>query len=142
MSPGEAPASTSRLRVLVADDDPTVRRCLCRSLRRYHDVEEAADGAEVVTRVRDGERFDAVLMDLEMPRMDGRRALEALEATAPALADRTLIVTGGTRLPELAQWLGRLRPERVHWKPVDMDALVVCIDRLHEMRVPSPVGPR
>ena len=95
-----------------------------------------------MTRVRSGERFDVVLMDLDMPVMDRRRALEALAATAPALADRTLIVTGGARSPELAEWLGGLGPERVHWKPVDVDALVVSIDRLHETATPLPVGPR
>jgi CheY-like chemotaxis protein len=126
--------SSARLRLLVADDDLPLRKVLCRALRRHHDVEEASDGSEVLSRVRVDARFDAILLDLEMPIMNGRRALAALSAVAPALASRTLIVTGGASTPELQRWLGALPPGRVHGKPIHMDSLMAAIEGLAQPR--------
>jgi CheY-like chemotaxis protein len=67
----------------VADDDPAVRESLCRGLRRYFEVEEVGDGVDVVARVEAGKTFAAIIMDLEMPLLDGRRTLERLAAIAP-----------------------------------------------------------
>jgi CheY-like chemotaxis protein len=54
-------------------------------------VTEAIDGADAVDQVESGGRFDLVLMDLMMPRMNGRQALDRLRVIAPELADRTVI---------------------------------------------------
>ncbi|MBK8975678.1 MAG: hybrid sensor histidine kinase/response regulator [Planctomycetes bacterium] len=61
-------------RVLVVDDERSNRRLLVAQLERAgHTTEECADGAEAVCRVLSGAPgwFDLVLMDLEMPGMDG-----------------------------------------------------------------------
>ena len=119
-----------RLRVLVADDDLAVRTAVCRGLRRHFDVEEVGDGAQVLACIQAGKSFDAILMDVEMPVMDGRRALEALAVMSPALAERTIIVTGGASTPELQRWIEGLAPGRVHSKPVAVAVLIATIEGL------------
>ncbi len=64
----------TRLRVLIADDSPTNRKLALRLLeKRGHFAVAVEDGHEAVRAVTDG-MFDAVLMDIQMPRMDGYEA--------------------------------------------------------------------
>jgi DNA-binding NarL/FixJ family response regulator len=68
------------IRLLVADDHPMLREGLVAVLGTQPDfdvVGEAADGSEVV-RLAENLRPDVILLDLEMPRVDGVAALERL----------------------------------------------------------------
>ena len=110
--------ANQRLRVLVVDDDGVLRNAIARMLMAASFVvEKAADGAEMLDRVKAGESFDFILMDLEMPRMDGRVALAQLEQIAPELAKRTLIMTGGSNVLALQAWIESLGPGKVLFKP-------------------------
>lgn len=67
-------------RVLVVDDDLTVREVVVSYLKvDGHDVVEAADGVEALHEVR-RERFDAVVLDLMMPGVDGLEVCTRLRA--------------------------------------------------------------
>jgi two-component system response regulator MprA len=58
-------------KLLVVDDDPALSRTLRRALTvEGYDVECAADGGEALQRLA-AERFDAVVLDVAMPRLDG-----------------------------------------------------------------------
>jgi two-component system response regulator MprA len=58
-------------KLLVVDDDPALSRTLRRALTvEGYDVECAADGGEALQRLA-ADRFDAVLLDVAMPRVDG-----------------------------------------------------------------------
>ena len=68
------------IRILVADDHPMLREGLVAVLSTQPDFDvigEAADGAEVV-RLAEALRPDVILLDLEMPDVDGVAALEGL----------------------------------------------------------------
>jgi CheY-like chemotaxis protein len=68
------------MRILVADDAEDIRVTMQVLLElRGHEVTTAADGKQAVD-VALGERPDAVLMDLQMPVMDGFAATRALRA--------------------------------------------------------------
>ena len=70
----------TRIRILVADDHPMLREGLVAVLSTQPDfdvVGEAADGSEVVSLAR-SLRPDVILLDLEMPDVDGIAALERL----------------------------------------------------------------
>ena len=75
--PGEARAAASR-KILVAEDNPVNQVVAARLLeRRGHEVTVAANGREAVAAV-ERERFDLVLMDVQMPEMDGFEATAAI----------------------------------------------------------------
>ena len=57
--------------ILIVDDSPSVRRMVALTLRGAgYDVTEAGDGQDALDRVA-AARFDAILTDQNMPRMDG-----------------------------------------------------------------------
>lgn len=70
-------------KILIVDDEIQIRRTL-REILEFEDyqVEEAADGMECVTRVQN-DKFDAVILDIKMPKMDGMEALERVQMLRP-----------------------------------------------------------
>ena len=66
------------VRILFVDDMPDTRE-LFRMVLKLHGVETrlAEDGREAVSAVEE-ERFDAIIMDVEMPRMNGWDAVRAI----------------------------------------------------------------
>ena len=71
-------AGARKLRVLVADDNPTNREVLGKILERGgHDATLVNDGEQALDAVEHG-RFDIVLLDRNMPRMGGMEALQAI----------------------------------------------------------------
>jgi len=82
-----------RIRVLLADDQPLLRRGFAMILGAQADIEvvgEAADGAEAV-RLTGLLRPDVVLMDVRMPGMDGIEATRTITSVSPAT--RVIILT-------------------------------------------------
>lgn len=126
-------AEPKRPRVLVVDDAPDMRRSIGRLLRAHADVVEACDGQDAVDRVAasvaSGETIDAILIDVEMPRLNGRDALAAIEKIAPALAARAIVMSGGAWDQVLGTWLRTLPAERLLWKPMTPEALRKALQR-------------
>lgn len=83
----------AKIRVLVADDHPMLREGLVTVLDTQQDFEvvgEAADGSEVV-RLAERLNPDVILLDLEMPGVDGVAALEKLRSAGSEA--RTIVFT-------------------------------------------------
>jgi two-component system, LytTR family, response regulator len=73
-----------RIRTLIADDEPLARERLRALLARHADFEiigECANGADTIDAISEL-RPDLVLLDVEMPRVDGFAVLEALDPDA------------------------------------------------------------
>jgi len=86
-----APAVGRSLQVLVADDDPVNRQIAQRMLERLgHRVRTVSDGAAVVDAWRRG-LDDVILMDLEMPGLDGVQATREIRRD-PTAARRPWII--------------------------------------------------
>jgi signal transduction histidine kinase/CheY-like chemotaxis protein len=74
------PRSPDRRRLLLADDSADNRRLVQLFLRQQpYDVEQVEDGAEALAAFRAGE-YDLVLMDVNMPNLDGLAATRAIRA--------------------------------------------------------------
>ena len=69
-------------RIVIADDDPNIGRILRDRLKELgHEVDHVSDGVEAL---RLADSADLMLLDLEMPRLDGFAVLERLKAQAGA----------------------------------------------------------
>lgn len=79
---------SSTARVLVIEDDPPSRMMLARGLQRLgFDVEASQDAIEAQARMRTAgaSAYDAVVVDLRMPKMDGLEFVTWLESFDPNL---------------------------------------------------------
>ncbi len=93
----EAPvpaAPTKHLeRILVVDDETLVREATTRLLAELgYEVSGAQDGDEALMRLSQGEEFDLVILDLQMPRLGGTETLSRLRDLQPNLK---VILTSG-----------------------------------------------
>jgi adenylate cyclase len=83
---------TKSMKVLVVDDSKTLRRILIRELNSIGitNIAEAGDGNEAVERLR-VEKFDLMLLDMEMPELDGLGVLKVVKST-PELSYLPVII--------------------------------------------------
>lgn len=108
-------------RVLIADDDQSIRTLVVRMMHRAGFMTvEATDGQDAIEQL-DAGRFDALVLDLMMPRVDGFGVVDHLIQTQPTMMEKTVVMTA---FPKAAA------KERLHHlcsilpKPFDMDELV------------------
>lgn len=81
ISSGRISMASSKPRVLVVDDNPSIRSLLSAELETLgYDVETVVDGQEAVERIGRGDvPIDLIIMDVMMPRMDGYQAATILK---------------------------------------------------------------
>lgn len=83
--------SSLRPDILVVDDDPSLRKVLRTSLTMSgFAVEEACHGEDALARVQ-GNCFDVVLLDIDMPGIDGVEACRRIKAILPQI--RIIMIT-------------------------------------------------
>jgi DNA-binding NarL/FixJ family response regulator len=81
-------AKGSAIQILLADDDPLVRQALRSALQAYLNIKvvgEANDGEETLVRVEQL-RPTIVVMDINMPRVDGITATRLIKARYPEIS--------------------------------------------------------
>lgn len=72
-------------RVLIVDDETPIRKSLLDILEyEGYQVDEATDGLECIAKVQQ-EKYDVIVMDIKMPKMDGIEALERLQLIEPQI---------------------------------------------------------
>lgn len=87
--------STSRLseRILVVDDETLVREATAELLSELgYEVSAVQDGDEALMRINQREQYDLVILDMQMPRLDGQETLSRLREASPYLK---VILTSG-----------------------------------------------
>ena len=109
------------LRVLLVDDESDFVEALASRLEiRGMAVSTAADGPEAIAQVT-AHKFDAIILDLAMPGMDGIETLRALKDIAPDL--QVILLTGRGTVQKGIQAM-KLGAMDFLEKPVPIDALV------------------
>jgi two-component system, OmpR family, response regulator MprA len=120
-------ASKERARLLVVDDEPDILSTFETILRSEgYDVVTACDGVEALDAVR-GARFDVILLDLLLPRLDGWAVLGELRAIAPTTRVVILCADVDTEGEIEAFRLGAVN---ILLKPPDVDKLLRLVDDL------------
>jgi two-component system KDP operon response regulator KdpE len=80
-----APERASRGKLLIVDDEPSIRWALHQTLQTMgFEVSEATSGEEAIALVRTV-RYDAVLLDIQMPGMNGVQACQEIRKLLPML---------------------------------------------------------
>ncbi|MDO8838103.1 MAG: ATP-binding protein [Parvibaculum sp.] len=78
--PAPAPGEQRHLKVLLAEDQPVNQKLMMAVMERLgHDLTIAENGVEAIRRLREG-RFDLILMDIQMPLMDGIQATKVIRS--------------------------------------------------------------
>jgi DNA-binding response OmpR family regulator len=91
-----ATARSDKPRVLIADDDAQMRRLIRAILERDgYEVTEAADGLDALEAV-ESHPVDLVLLDVDMPRLDGLGVLEELRARVKTSSVPVIVLTART----------------------------------------------
>lgn len=96
--------SEPKARVLVVDDSLVNRRLLVRALAQEgYDGRTAADGIEALATLRADAELDAVLLDLEMPGLDGYGVLAEIKGDASLRHLPVIVITGVDELSSVVR---------------------------------------
>ena len=115
----------SKGRVLLVDDRAEFLKVLIERMRsRGYEAVGAGDGAEALAAVEERD-FDAVVLDMVMPGMDGIETLKRLRQTAPHMP--VIVLTGYGTSEEVVEALA-LGARDYLVKPADLDMLLERID--------------
>lgn len=83
-----------RPRVLIVEDDPATREALRRVLAEEgYEIDLAADGEKAVGCLARN-RYDAILLDIALPKMSGTDVMEYVASTTPEVLSSIIVVTG------------------------------------------------
>jgi CheY-like chemotaxis protein len=120
-------------KILVVDDQLDVGRAIARMLPAYETSTES-DPRAAIRRFVDGERFDIVLCDLEMPEMSGRELCDAFQRERRSRPPIMLMMSGDANVKPLfaAGYPVLLKP----FTAPELRALVSAL--LHENEYASP----
>jgi CheY-like chemotaxis protein len=120
-----------RLRILVIDDTRAIQQVTQAILaKRGHIVEFASNGYQAIEKVRQT-RFDVVLMDVQMPAMDGLQATAAIRRMeSPSQPRLPIIAMTAHALPEDRIRCAAAGMEAYITKPVDAEELVHLVESL------------
>jgi len=109
--------ATRRLKILLAEDNPVNQQVASRILeRRGHAVIVAGDGRSALAALEGAHGFDAVLMDVQMPEMDGLEATRAIRKRERG--------AGGGRVPIIAMTAHAMEGDRERCLRAGMDGYV------------------
>jgi PAS domain S-box-containing protein len=124
-----APAPARAARVLVVDDQEPLLELASEFLARAgYAVETALGGRAGIERIRAAAHdFDAVVLDLAMPELDGEEVGRAVRALRP---DLPLLLVSGYDADLAAGRYAWLQPARFLRKPFGRDELAVALERL------------
>jgi signal transduction histidine kinase len=132
-SPTDPSESCGRL--LVVDDELPIRALMNEILGAAgYDVDTAASGEEALRLLESG-RYDAVLVDMDLPGITGDALYRVISDRWPALREHTLFVSGDPETDREAELLSELGASHLE-KPFDAQTLLLVVRDL--LKKPAP----
>lgn len=124
--------------VLIVEDDEETRKIYRDSLEEYgYRVLTASQGAEGVALARRS-KPDLILLDVRMPIMDGRRAMQYLKSD-PATAGIPIFgISGFTREEERPERPTKMEFDLFLTKPLDLGLVIAAIEQTIGPPTPRP----
>ncbi len=115
-------------KILVVDDDPGLRLSVANTLRsssHKFEVDEAFDGQDAVEKISQ-DKFNMVLLDVDMPRLSGLQALQKIKEYDP-----TIIVLMMTAYANIEDAVYAVKNGAFHYvaKPIRGDELLAMIEK-------------
>jgi len=121
-----------QMRILIAEDDPALARLyVAYAQNRGHSALLARDGAETLLAAAT-ELPDLILLDVLMPKLDGRDVLRQLKANPKTAAIPILVISALAGDQNLRDLLLELGAWDVLEKPVDLQIVFNKVERLVE----------
>ena len=139
--PSSAGRALPRLRILLAEDNGVNRKVATALLEKWgHRVTAVVDGVEAVTAVQ-AHPFDLVLMDMQMPEMDGLDATRCIRKLAPPACDVPIIaLTANAMRGDQARCLAAGMDDYIS-KPIEHDRLFAALERVCDRRLVAQMPP-
>jgi two-component system cell cycle response regulator CpdR len=117
------------IRILLAEDDNSMREYLARALERVGYAVTSVDRGTAALALIETSTFDLLLTDIVMPEMDGIELAQRAATLAPNM--RVMFITG---FAAVALRSGAIQPQaKVLSKPFHLRDLVAEVDRLFEV---------
>lgn len=117
------------IRILLAEDDDSMREYLARALEKVGYSVTAVDRGTEALPLIESDRFDLLLTDIVMPEMDGIELAQRAAVLAPEM--RVMFITG---FAAVALKSGATQPQaKVLSKPFHLRDLVAEVDRMFEV---------
>ncbi len=111
-------------RVLIVDDEQAIRRTLREILEfEQYEVVEAADGMECLVKLKQG-KFDVLVLDIKMPKMDGMDALDRIQILSP---DTPVVMISGHADIDTAVEAVKKGAFDFISKPLDLNRLLITL---------------
>jgi two-component system nitrogen regulation response regulator NtrX len=111
-------------KILVVDDEKSIRKTLREILEfEKYTVDEAADGVECLTRVK-RQKYDVIIIDIKMPKMDGLEALERIQILSPETP--VLVISGHANIDTAVEAVKKGAFDFIS-KPPDLNRLLITI---------------
>jgi len=114
------------VKILVVDDSAADRLMIEKMLSEY-DLLTASDGVEAMQRIDEHEEIQLIILDLNMPRMNGFEVLAALKADDRYKRVRTIILTNYEELEDESKGLELGAVDYIR-KPISINALKVRVN--------------
>jgi len=120
------PAADRRHRILVADDEESMRYFVQRGLARHGYEVVAADGGAAAIELGSSQRFDVAVLDLKMPGTDGLQVLAELRGRDPDVL--VVMMTGHATIATAVEAM-RLGAWDYITKPFEIEELTLVVER-------------
>ncbi|MGK2855823.1 MAG: response regulator [Thermoanaerobaculia bacterium] len=132
--PKASEATAGRFKILVVEDDPLLSDRIELVLQSLGEVSTTADGEGAIAQLFDG-HFDAIILDLMLPRLSGFDVIRHLMMRRPDLLKATIVVTGAQ--DSTLQFIDANAIYAVLQKPFDFNELPRLVGELVQGRAKS-----